>query len=121
MIALVVAGMFLCLILGLVLGVVLCKEEMDEEWCGCDGEGMTHKPGAESFLCAKVVVDIRDECRPCPTCDRYPCHCDLLGVSPGLREPRCMALLKHGVQPAPSFKVCTYLDGHDGAHSWEAK
>jgi hypothetical protein len=23
----------------------------DEEWCGCDGEGMAHKLGAEGFLC----------------------------------------------------------------------
>ena len=29
------------------------EREQDEEWCGCDGMGMAHKPGAEGFACAE--------------------------------------------------------------------
>lgn len=26
-----------------------------EEWCGCDGEGMAHVPGSESFRCGNKI------------------------------------------------------------------
>jgi hypothetical protein len=29
---------------------------IDEEWCGCDGEGMAHLPGAEGFACDENVT-----------------------------------------------------------------
>jgi hypothetical protein len=50
--------------LGLAVGVASCVgvfaayifmfdgDTMDEEWCGCDGEGMAHTPGADGFDCA---------------------------------------------------------------------
>lgn len=34
-----------------------CQCGIDEEWCGCDGEGMAHIPGSDGFACGDLTGD----------------------------------------------------------------
>ncbi len=29
---------------------------VEDYWCGCDGEGMAHRPGSEGFPCAVKML-----------------------------------------------------------------
>lgn len=40
------------LVLALICLADWFRYEPDEQWCGCDGEGMAHTPGADGFACA---------------------------------------------------------------------
>ena len=62
MIAAFIAGLFVGGCMGVIgmamIGVAATlKGEYNatkwEQWCGCDGKGMAHQPGAKGFRCAK--------------------------------------------------------------------
>lgn len=43
---------------GITAGLSFAWSDRDpeEQWCGCDGEGMPHLPGTKGFLCGESVI-----------------------------------------------------------------